>query len=391
MKFLDRNQITTGALWDRCVNLSGIDKHTGTIADTTDKSDFILAYCDIMDALYDPSAYNTVGFIDSGINYETQNNVAIAVMNFNINYLDSNAVIDSLFSVSNYYLYDIANRSRSPYLTYNIKYALPIYTDLYSGIVSFYFNPNYFVTNLTGTLDSLEIDFNDSNGYIKISTTTETYINHNFTTSGIKYLKIRYTINGTQYENIIEIEILESSNSLSGDIHAVDHFTNSCYDTERGTVDYDLYPSYRVNSTIINVGVTAHIFYSARSPYDCSKKKLHKPIIFLDGFDASNDRDLAKIWKDYLNVQEFGYMCEYMLNEGYDIIIVDYDDGGTYMEANALAVVDLMEKLYASHSSTMEDEFLLMGPSMGGGSSKICTCCGRESEQKPSYPYLFKL
>jgi hypothetical protein len=68
-------------------------------------------------------------------------------------------------------------------------------------------------------------------------------------------------------------------------------------------------------------------------PYLC------KPVVFLPGIDITNDQTLDDVWEfddTLLNV---------MRDKGYDIILVDYVDGNTYVERNGWAVRELLTKV----------------------------------------------
>lgn len=112
--------------------------------------------------------------------------------------------------------------------------------------------------------------------------------------------------------------------------------------------------------------MTAHIYFADKN---CSDQKVRRPIVFLDGIDPMNTRGQDIIYKDYIN--DFGNpdvninLGEKFRAEGYDLIIVDYEDGGDYIEKNGLAVIKVMEALYTTYGQYFEQDFVVIGPSMG--------------------------
>jgi hypothetical protein len=108
---------------------------------------------------------------------------------------------------------------------------------------------------------------------------------------------------------------------------------------------------------------------------NCATQQVKKPIIFVDGFDPTNTRRVWDIWKYRINrpFDEGGIlksMGDTLIKDGYDIIIFDYDEvginrgGAGFIENNALAFVRLLDSLYTRYSSTMEQDFIIVAPSM---------------------------
>ncbi len=95
-------------------------------------------------------------------------------------------------------------------------------------------------------------------------------------------------------------------------------------------------------------------------------------MIFIDGYDPTNTRCAKAIYTNYINefvqLPNVGnvFLADYLRNNlGYDLIILDFKEGGRHIEENAMVVKKLLEQLYATHSSTMQQDFVLIGPSMG--------------------------
>jgi hypothetical protein len=112
-------------------------------------------------------------------------------------------------------------------------------------------------------------------------------------------------------------------------------------------------------------------FYFADNGSSCNANVLKRPVVFIDGFDPTNSRNVQKIYEDYINVQVtrngnnqtlFG---DYMLNQGYDFIILDFKHGNDLLERNAMTLVSLIERLNQTYGSTMLQGITVIGPSMG--------------------------
>lgn len=122
-----------------------------------------------------------------------------------------------------------------------------------------------------------------------------------------------------------------------------------------------------VPETPIQARGTARIYFADSN---CVSRRLTCPLVFIDGFDPTNYRtaDLvyAKINSPFVDATgEEIRLADRLRSKGYDIVVFDYEDGGEFLEANALAVVQLLTDLYTRYQTSLKDEFVLSGPSMG--------------------------
>lgn len=115
---------------------------------------------------------------------------------------------------------------------------------------------------------------------------------------------------------------------------------------------------------------TAYIFYATNGS-NCADHKITKPVIFLDGYDPDNGRDAPRIYSRYIN-KTFNLppsltvkLADYLRSQGYDLIILDYNDGGDYIENNAMVVSKLLQTLWTNYQTTIQKDFVIIGPSMG--------------------------
>ncbi|MBA2499439.1 MAG: hypothetical protein H0V30_06910, partial [Chitinophagaceae bacterium] len=129
---------------------------------------------------------------------------------------------------------------------------------------------------------------------------------------------------------------------------------------------------------LLPVKDTAYFFFK-EDGNNCANKVVKRPVIFIDGFDPTNDRKVGDIYKEYINVRVnrpdfptgigFG---DYMLNNGngdpnddFDLIILDFKHGNDLLERNAMALVALIERLNQTYGANYLQDITLIGPSMG--------------------------
>jgi pimeloyl-ACP methyl ester carboxylesterase len=146
-----------------------------------------------------------------------------------------------------------------------------------------------------------------------------------------------------------------------------------------------------------------HIYYHTKSATDMDcERVLRKPIIFIDGFDAQNERPYSDIYKyELINIQNPSQnLGEELRKLGYDLVILNFPmlgqkinkselldtdlliplavnngtvtpingrDGGTdYIERNAFALVKLIQDLNGLLPVGSTEQLRIVGPSMGG-------------------------
>ncbi len=100
--------------------------------------------------------------------------------------------------------------------------------------------------------------------------------------------------------------------------------------------------------------------------------RFNQPVVIVEGFDPQNSRTLLSNMSATNNlycisnasVANHTNMLDSLRAYGHDVIIVDFLDGGTYVERNALALVDALNYINAHKEGN--DELTIVGASMGG-------------------------
>lgn len=117
------------------------------------------------------------------------------------------------------------------------------------------------------------------------------------------------------------------------------------------------------------------IFATALLSCGSSFSDIQKPFIILDGIDLTWDGNFSDdegFFDDRLKYSdskflEGKYLRDYLIENNFDIVFVDYRDHHISIEENAIAVIDLIEKINAykqNNGATSKNK--MMGFSMGG-------------------------
>lgn len=111
--------------------------------------------------------------------------------------------------------------------------------------------------------------------------------------------------------------------------------------------------------------------YRSRSVFNISLSNLRKPLILVEGFDPSNDYGFDPNGEDPKTIDLYSLfdrsntnLSTKIHNEGYDIIILNFENGGDYIQKNAMLLVDLIASVNSQKPTS--DPLVVVGYSMGG-------------------------
>ncbi|WP_370391564.1 T9SS type A sorting domain-containing protein [uncultured Winogradskyella sp.] len=106
---------------------------------------------------------------------------------------------------------------------------------------------------------------------------------------------------------------------------------------------------------------------------------LDKPIIFVDGFDPGDTRDITTIYNslEYTSTSGTQNLADIVRAEGFDLVILNFptyvngdgatiDGGADFMERNAMVLVELIATINADKAGNSGEPNVIIGPSMGG-------------------------
>ena len=336
---LDKSFITTGLLADMAfpyVSLTSFDGQTDTLVTFRQwkqmHRQMYLSQVSDTNALIVPEKLKqmTREFKNRGI-------IPIALMNLKYNRFKPYAIDSNLIVFSEGKFYDVPGRTESPYFEERL-FAATVYQDkVYSGRVTFRIDDHFFLCNTMGSVSMVEIDFADGRGYRSYSMSN--LLNNDVTVSyrqaGTKVITIRMTLSDQtvlQTKTRITLEIpprMEPDEILE--------IIGQAYDGVAGKGK-------------------AYILYGCGND-----RTLRKPIIVSDGFDPGNERGFYGLY-EMLNKEQF---IEKARAEGFDFVILDYDEGADYIQRNAFVMVSLIEEVN-SRLKDSHPRLTIIGPSMGG-------------------------
>ncbi len=365
---LKRANCTTKFLYNLAGHTSEDSYYTPlNYTDTCNTYDWYELYFDMRNSLYNKNDLKD----DSAVMDEmesiqnTEDAIYLGLMDFDFNAIRNDA-FDSInygrwFFYNDDSIWDNANRIDEPFInnpvhqsrgTCNEIFAFsPLQQTSYFKHVNYRFNPtagnhwfysNAFSTNILThpSPHKFQIDFGNGLGYIDVNPFVPFNQTIIYPDTGTYYLHARVTIDGIVYKHSMsQITILTAYEKVEEDEQL----------------------------NVVN-GLKVHVYKA------CKNTELYKPIIYLSGIDILENRSVAQIYAEM--IQDNRILM--LKNDGYDIMIVDWDDSKLDISTNAMKLVQLLEYLKGHSDST--EQFVIIGESMGGLIARDAMCF-MESEQ----------
>jgi hypothetical protein len=401
-KHLDKTPVTSGVLYEYVVPFAGLDEFNSA-TDTTSGMHLMQAYQELYEASFNTLALTHPVDLNAAIeDFHTNPEFhhPVGVFDFRFHSIDSNAVANNQLSVSGDAFYDVPGRATHPYINHLVFLAAPLLTESFDGLTGgnthYLHFKNEFVLSNTGfnlsMVNHVEVRLNGS-------------VVHSAYVSGLHNHVVPVAIPDANQQNEIQIKFTLSTSFYDrlylwaiskayGEEKRIETACSGYYNMEVEGYSFGL--PYAPLATANEWGMATVYFANA----NCATQQITRPIIFVDGFDPNNKNDHRKIWDVYLNSEyedNDGYksLGEELRAAGYDIIILDQkktadynSGGGAFIERNGLVLAKLLTTLYNSYSSTLQDDFVVVGASMGGLVARY-GLAWMESQNIPHHTRLF--
>ena len=274
--------------------------------------------------------------------------------------IDTNAIFNNQFTKSNGQLYDVPGRTTSPYYKQEVFTMTPAISEIYGNTLSLQVNNNLIFNNTQKTLSNIEIDMADGRSYTKAN--IGQMVSATYDSSQVVTIRFRvtYTDNSIYYSHA-DVKITMSELT-----------TKSSVDEPYDTPD----KSAHIFATELFEGAygggTIHVSYA------CGHTFIQKPFIWAEGYNPKvGGIDLSLNFTDaYKRIGEVNIsgepLSQYLMNEGYDLIVLDYDNGVDYLPRTALFIEEAIRWVnQKKHEAGSTEKNVVIGQSMGGMCSKL--------------------
>lgn len=337
-------------LWDLSTHITDEKYYTPLSYDTSNYLNWFMLYSEMYQSAYSKTYITDDSTLYSMSQAEINSTevIPIGVIDMEYNEFNPNA-LDSFyngvyFGWNNDTIWDILgapspyrmNSKSTPDELFSIFAASPLAENSYFKDVTFSVDPSKYVfynsslynrNVLTHPTPHLfEIDFGDGMGYRAVNPFMTTSINVTYPTMGTKFIKVKVSVDGITIKfSISAFEILSDQTRIMPD---------------------------QVITTVegLNVGV----FLA------CGHTAMEKPVIYLEGIDPLENRHIPLIYAQMLSQEKI----KMLKNQGYDFVVVDWQNSTIDMRTNADNVIGLIEHLKCTVNN--DNQYILIGESMGG-------------------------
>jgi len=368
---LDSTRITTGLLYNKVFPYTIIRNFTGQ-SDTvvTSSDNWLQLYYELFNShLTVPESPNISDLCDS-IGKDTVNyRVPIGILNMNYNLIKDNSLIDSLLEIRDSVLYDGPNVSESPYTTNHCFAASALITNCPSSSnITFFISDDYLFENTNEDIQYYKIDFGNGDAPVTMYTNDEYTIN--YFENGNKIIDIKAFLGSGDSLQCKSYFFVSDYNTM-GIVEDIPLASYSSTPPMLSNVITDYPENYIINRFLlpsIHTDEENHddrhygdygIWYGCNSRAD---KLIRKPVIFVEGFDPSNQNSFTENGLLYIANQNKFVLN--LLNKGCDVIILNFSDGGASIKDNAMVLRKLIQKI--NSIKVTDNELVVVGASMGG-------------------------
>lgn len=353
--------VPNGILYEHGFPLQSFETYPGTLSDSnkTDFTAFGMLYASIYSMAIDNEdrLSNPSGYMTAFDQWDERSAVMVFGLHQEYYGINPQALELNLLQSINNQLYDVEGRTESPYQKKEVFLLAPNVSS-YQGIsLPIRFHSSLFFNNTGKNIQRIEADFGDGLGYREVG--ADQQYKAEYAASGIKTIVYRVTYTDqTSYLSHFEITFEKE-----------DQFKSTT-----GLIPYDLADKV--------VHITASEPYQGQAggatvyiSYACGHNSLQKPFIWCEGYNpqvGSIDNRLHYIdavkrinFKDAVLGDKS--LSQYLVDEGYDLVVVDYDDGGDYLQRNAFVIEEVIRWVNEEkHRFGSEEKNVIIGQSMGG-------------------------
>lgn len=372
---LNKNNVPHGILLDYGMEFTNVPAFNGTLTDSTYTN--LTTLKQIYNTLLTSRVRNvSTGFVTpQTFNTQLNNNretgvIALTGLYFKYAKFIDNATITNKLTYNNGKFYDkyVNGVRQNPYETKQTFAISPAIKNYRGFNLQVKIPANIFYSNYQDEIQSIQIDFDNGQGYITMPFNQN--ISIIYTTEGVKNWRYKLVLtNGTSLYNQSRIKIEKGLKTIPFDgTHPINQVQNSQNSSSSST----LY-SHTITATTPYENQYASVNLTID---DANNDGIKKPLIVAEGFDLGILLQPENIngnfdYSDFKAfVSESGPNLRSLIwnsNKEYDIIYVDWNNGVDYMQRNAYAlqeVIKWVNQQKANNGSTEQN--VVLGQSMGG-------------------------
>ena len=366
---VSRADATTGILYERVLSFGNLTKYDSRIAfpDTSNFSHLLRAYSEIYRAAFQPMPMMMqMDSLKQRIENDTSH-IQIGILHFDFNTFDTSVFRQKLYFDSDSIIREDVSNINSLYEKNSLLVASPLIHVLTKRNAAFKINSRYYFDNTLNKIRVFSVDFDDGVGFRQVELNDVLQVIYH--QDGMKTIRFMMTLkNGdVMYAYAtLEVRTEETLERYNGPLYFDDYVGNNAIEARITP------PNPYDGGNFTKSKGEVRIYYSN------SKKILRKPLLIIDGFDPMDERKFdsctvdgkKSLWEMLFYDDEFGQRLHLglrLLDMGYDIVMLNFPEGGTYIEQNAMVCVEVLNRLNEMLiQNGSNEQIVVVGPSMGG-------------------------
>ncbi|MBO6605901.1 T9SS type A sorting domain-containing protein [Psychroserpens sp.] len=356
---LDKSSMNTSILYDRVYKVANLNNAPEKVNATY----FIQAYSELAKADYE----NHFGNLDRQLNAKTEgfkeHYIPIGVLHTQFDILKPNVFEDGILGAnSNNDIIQLTPTNESVFKIVERSIVSPLTTKWRGLNATFKLNSNLITNSTDQEIMSIKANFNNGLGYQTLEVDQE--------------IEVQFASEG---EKKIDFQIVFHDGSIKHNSAYINiGFSN---DDINLRAPGDEGPITAINATIPYQGFGEGMAHIGTGEYkiffDNVDGVLDKPIIFVDGFDPGDGRNIPLMYSllDFGNPVE--NLADLVRDEGFDLVVLNFptytsssdgttviDGGADFIQRNAFILTELIQTI--NGMKTGNEQNVIIGPSMGG-------------------------
>ncbi len=388
--YISKSDATTGVLYDRVVSFSCLTEFTNnSISDTSNSSHFVQAYDELYRAAFlpiNPLPYNSEILQTKNNVFSGTDTLNIGILHYQFNIIDTNVFWQKVYFDNDSILQEDTSVHTSLYLEKTAFVASALIETISQSNVIFYINDSLYFDNTNNTITQLLIDFDDGLGLRSVN--FNAFISVNYAQEGTKTLFFKAVLSNG--DTIITFSTIDYNSTYQGPIQKSNRPYEEFKDSTAIVAKIDVPNDYYQGAFSKNKG-------DVRIYYHDVNAGLQKPILIVDGFDPGNKRRFEEksegssktMWEVFNYKDQYSqtkHLGDYLIDElGYDLVLLDFPDGGGFIEKNAMVCVEVIRIIDSLlNASGSNEQIVVIGPSMGGQITRYALAYMEQHPEDPN-------
>ncbi len=376
---LNMQRFSTGILRDKAIHHVDAEKYDGQSSHDCNYYTFKQLNTEMYNAAVGiPITISTRELKDRVKAAQERNVVPISIINLQYDQIKPTAGEDGLLTFDEGQFKEVPNAPEPYHETKSVFATAVCANQIISNKVDFLIDQQFYISNIQEQPITIEVDFDDGTGFRQVNwgqTVTVNYPNGND-----KDIKVRLRYQGATKGGNAH---LKSAADCNDAIPIGVHLGVTPWPKDNISVPMRIWaPNLMAGSGVVKGN--SYIWWRPGLLPNNVNNRFKKPLIFLEGIDFGvngthneynhlGDIGWCTMWGGdptyYPVFNDMPDILNALHDRGYDVIMLDFKDGATTMERNAMVLIELLKRINDYKTADAEPT-VVVGGSMGGATAR---------------------